>query len=218
MFEKWLGGRREQPGQSSAPEILGLALGGAFELDPLLLRILQPELLQPPAPRARRIAAVGRVELDADTELLRFYTEDDAYLQLVVDAPRSDSRVRDCKFWQFFDTRSVGSQKDWDELLHARISQPTYALEGHSYVRVWQDAGGESPAVAMTESTWTDGEAATATATDQFAMLYERVLPGERAEYLLVAGEETIKDHRAERVLVLSTGFDVTVAEILVVG
>ena len=44
MFSK-LFGKKDTNNKPKAPEIMGLYLGGSFELDPLKLRLIEPELM-----------------------------------------------------------------------------------------------------------------------------------------------------------------------------
>jgi hypothetical protein len=44
MFSK-LFGKKDTQKKPKAPEIMGLYLGGSFELDPLKLRLIEPELM-----------------------------------------------------------------------------------------------------------------------------------------------------------------------------
>jgi hypothetical protein len=68
----------------------------------------------------------------------------------------------------------------------------------------------------MTEITYEqDGDTSN---TDQFIMLYERDLGNDNVEALLVAGEEKIIDNNHDRCLVISTGFDLSPADITING
>lgn len=215
MFSK-LFGKKSSEVKPKAPEIMGLYLGGSFELDPLKLRLLQPELIIEGAASQHLIQAVGEVNLDTGGKILRFYTDDDAYLQVILDGGDDENHITDVKLWYFYETKTVGSDAQWQQLLKQGISQPTYALENYQYNRVWDAVGEESPPVAMTEKTFElDGDVSE---TDQFVMLYERPLNGDIVETLLVTGEEKLLNNNFDRCLVTSTGFDVEPADITING
>ncbi|RDV29252.1 DUF2491 family protein [Alteromonas aestuariivivens] len=215
MFSK-LFGKSKKPSGPKAPEVMGLYLGGSFELDDLKLRLLEPELTISQAARSQLIQAVGQAPLDTGGTLLRFYTDDDAFLQVVLDGGLSENHITDVKLWHFYETKTIGSDAQWKECLASLISQPTYQLEGHTYTRVWNAVGNDSPPVAVTETTYEeDGDIST---TDQFMMLYERPVSGDRTESLLIAGEEKIVGNNADRCLVISTGFDIQPADITING
>lgn len=214
MFSKLFG--KKTPTKPKAPEIMGLYLGGSFELDDLKLSLLEKELTIEGAARSQIIQAVGKAPLDSGGELLRFYTDDDAFLQVVLDGGNTESHVSDVKLWHFYDTQTIGSDTQWRECLDKQISQPTYELNGHTFTRVWDAVGEVSPPVAVTETTYEeDGDVST---TDQFMMLYERPLENDRTESLLIVGEEKIIGNNADRCLVISTGFDIQPADIRING
>jgi len=218
MFSKLFGSKKtkEHESRPSSPEIMGLYLGGSFELDPLKLKLIEPQLKIKNAATKHLIQAVGKIALDTGGQMFRFYTDDDAFLQVVTDGGESESHITDVKLWYFYDTLTVGTQAQWSELLENGISQATYTLDSDVYDRVWNAIGEESPPVAMTETTYEeDGDIST---TDQFIMLYERELGNDSVEALLVAGEEKIVNNNHDRCLVVSTGFDISPTDITING
>lgn len=216
MFDKLFGKKKPEVSTPQAPEIIGLRLGGAFELEPLKLKLMEPNLVVQGIAPTQLIQAVGEVKLDEASWLLRFYTDDDAFLQALLTGGRTENHLSDVKLWHFYDTQSIGSDADWQMLLEQRISQQSINLEGQTYTRVWQGAGEASPPVAMSETTYTDSGATES--TDQFAMLYQRELGDELYEYVLQAAEEKLIDGRLDRCLVVSTGFDLNPADLTIIG
>jgi hypothetical protein len=218
MFSKLFGRKNKAPqiSRPASPEIMGLYLGGSFELDPLKLKLIEPQLKISGAASKHLIQAVGKVVLDTGGTMFRFYTDDDAFLQVVTDGGETENHITDVKLWYFYDTKTVGSQSQWTELINHGISQAEYSLDGDQYQRVWDAVGEQSPPVAMTERTFEeDGDTST---TDQFVMLYERALGDDNVEALLVCGEEKIIDNNHDRCLVISTGFDLSPADITING
>lgn len=216
MFGKWFKKKSNTPSGPKAPEIMGLYLGGSFELDGLKLSLLEPELTIEGAARSHLIQAAGEAPLDSGGTLLRFYTDDDAFLQVVTDGGLTESHITDVKLWYFYSTQTIGSEAQWKACLKDVVSQPTYTLDGEAFYRVWDAVGEESPPVAVTETTFEeDGDVSK---TDQFMMLYEREIDGGRTESLLVVAEEKIVGSNIDRCLVVSTGFDVQPADITING
>lgn len=214
MFSKLF--KKREPQKPKTPEIMGLYLGGSFELDDLKLSLLEPSLVIDGAARSHLIQAVGEAPLDTGGTLMRFYTDDDAFLQVVLDGGLSENNITDVKLWHFYNTKTIGSQAQWDKCVNNLISQPTYDLEGNTYTRVWEAIGEVSPPVAVTETTYEeDGDISK---TDQFMMLYERELENDRVESLLVVGEEKQVGNNLDRCLVISTGFDIQPADITING
>jgi hypothetical protein len=217
MFSKLFGKKEKDTSHKpKAPEIMGLYLGGSFELDALKLKLLEPKLKINGASSQHLIQAVGKVALDTGGSMFRFYTDDDAFLQVVTDGGETENHITDVKLWYFYETVTVGSEAQWQELLNNDISQPTYELDGSTYERVWEAVGEVSPPVAMTETTYElDGDTST---TDQFIMLYDRAIDEDEMEAVLVSGEEKIVGHNNDRCLIISTGFDLTPSDIKING
>ncbi|WJG08441.1 YjfK family protein [Aliiglaciecola sp. LCG003] len=215
MFSK-LFGKKDTNTKPKAPEIMGLYLGGSFELDDLNLKLIEPLLTIDGAARQHIIQAVGEAHLDTGGKILRFYTDDDAFLQVVLDGGETESHITDVKLWYFYETKTVGSKQQWDQLINEQVSTPLYTLAGNTFNRVWDAIGDESPPVAMTEKTYElDGDVSE---TDQFVMLYEREINAQQSETLLVSAEEKIINNNHDRCLVISTGFDVLPADIKING
>jgi hypothetical protein len=214
VFSKWF--KKDAPPPVTAPQIMGLYLGGSFELDELKLRLLTPELcIDNPASR-HLIQAVGEAHLDSGGKILRFYTDDDAFLQVVLDGGDTESHITDVKLWYFYETKTIGNDSQWNSTISQTISQPSYSLDDFTFTRVWNAVGEASPPVAVTEKTFEeDGDTSE---TDQFMMLYERPLENHRTESLLVVGEEKIVGNNADRCLVVSTGFDLQPSDIRING
>lgn len=216
MFRKLFGRKPAVSAAPKPPEIMGLYLGGSFELDALKLKVLTPDLIIASCASSQLIQAVGHAQLDSGGDLLRFYTDDDGFLQVVTDGGLTENHITDVKLWHFYDTKTIGNDAQWNECLNSLISQPTYEIEGKTFTRVWDAVGDSSPPVAVTEKTYEeDGDVST---TDQFMMLYERPLDDERFESLLVVGEEKIINNNKDRCLVISTGFDVLPTDIQING
>ncbi|WP_416308704.1 YjfK family protein [Neptunicella sp. SCSIO 80796] len=215
MFSKWFG-QKDSEDKVKAPEIMGLYLGGSFEIDPLRLRLLQPDLIIENAASQQLIQAVGEVELDTGGKILRFYTDDDAFVQVVLDGGDTENHITDVKLWYFYNTQTVGSDNQWQQLLKDGISSPTYELAQQQFKRVWDAVGDTSPPVAMTEKTHEeDGDISE---TDQFVMLYERPINSDEFEFLMVSGEEKQVGNNLDRCLVISTGFNLQPADIRING
>lgn len=210
----------------STPEIIGLRLGGAFELDPLRLRLLEPELIVENVAKTQFIEAVGQIRLDTNSTVLRFYTDDEGYLEVLLEGGMQEQHIADVKLWYFYDTQGIAGQSEWDHALKHVISRSSVVLEDIEFRRVWGGVSDTSPPVAMTETTWTSQGGRSQ--TDQFVMLYERTAGtgsgSEITEYCRLIGEEklaagTLADgDRLDHCLVTSTGFDIRSTDIQIIG
>ena len=216
MFSKLFGNKQKNNPRSAAPSIMGLRLGGSFEIDPLLLRLTIDDLVIDGCASTQIIKSAGIVDLDG-TWIFRFYTDDDAFLQVVAEGGKADEHVVDVKLFHFYDTQDISSQAIWDQLLNEKIGAATYGLEGYTYSRVWTSAGDYHNPVHMAEKTYDDdGEFSV---TDQFTMLFERPITGGQTESLLLAAEEKEEESgNLSRCFVLSTGITLTPAQLTIHG
>lgn len=197
--------------QAIAPEVLGLRLGGAIELDDLKFRLMEPFLTIEKACRTQIIKAVGEVTLDPLTRLLRFYTDDDGYIQ-VLQSGRGDADVTEVKLFYFYQSTPIDTDSAWNDWLNNKIVQPSWDLNGVVFEKVWEN----THPVAMTEKTWDeDGSIST---TDQFVMIYERQAGENMFESLLISGEEIMVDGRPEHAIVYSTGIALSATDFTVAG
>ncbi|MCG7496403.1 YjfK family protein [Vibrio sp. Of7-15] len=211
MFDWFKKKEPTEPSKPQSPEVLGLRLGGAFELDDLKLKIIEPSLIIEGAARTHLIKAVGEVQLDSQSRLIRYYTDDDGYIQILQQG-NTDADVVEVKLWYFYETKPVDTQEQWDQWINHDIVQSKWELEGHQFNKVWENI----KPVPMTETTWDqDGNTSI---TDQFVMIYDREADTNLYESLLVCGEEVIENNRAERCIVLSTGIDLSPTDFKLMG
>ncbi len=215
MFGRWFE-KRKEPQQNPAPQIMGLGLGSSFELDPLWLRITEPLLQTDGIAPTQIIQAVGKVDWD-DTQIYRFYTDDEAWLQVVATGEQ-ESDVVDVSLFHYFDTRDVASEQQWKELLNERIGAPSYQLNDRIYERVWTSEGSYHMPVHMRERTY-QADKTFPSETDQFTMLFQRVLnDAGDVELLFVSAEEVQVNNNLERCLVLSTGVKLSPTQLTIHG
>ncbi|MBV1787412.1 YjfK family protein [Marinobacterium sp. D7] len=216
MFSSWFGRKKETPKPPPAPpEILGFRLGGAVELNALKLSLLDDRLITDNIAKTQLIQAVGVVELDESSTILRYYTDDEAFFQVMLTGGMREEHITDVKLFHFHSTLSIAGQRDWEGTLNKRVSLPRYDLEGKTFNRVWETVG-DNPPLAITEQTTTEDNAQSR--TDQFMMLYELDLDGDLYEFLLVSAEEKLIDNRFDRCLVISTGINLGMTDFEVIG
>lgn len=207
--------RQDATPKVKVPTILGLRIGCSFELDALMLKLLNEALVTDHIAPTQLIQAVGLVDLDG-TWIYRFYTDDEAFLQVVANG-QNDEDVVDVKLFHFYDTLDIGSETRWYRLLDEEIGQPTYELENHTYERVWTSVDSYHPPVAMQETTYTDTESLPSQ-TDQFTMLFERQIGDGNTESLLLSAEETLDGQHLSHCLVISTGITLSSAQLTIHG
>lgn len=197
------------------PAVMGLCVGSSFDLDKLSFQLILKELVISDVADTQLIQAAGEVDLDGTT-LFRFYTDDEAWLQVVCEGGDDEEHIVDVTLFHYYDTLQVNAS-EWDDLLNHKMGGPTYELEGHTYHRVWTSASAYHPPVAMQEETYDDSNEVNE--TDQFVMLFERELSDGSFEQLYLSAEESLNDNnQLERCLVISTGVKLSPTQIRVNG
>ncbi|EQC01214.1 YjfK family protein [Photorhabdus temperata] len=195
------------------PEVLGLRIGGALEIDPLILKLIESDLTIENAASTQLICSVGVVDLGDNVRLVRYYTDDEGYLQ-VLQENESDDGVKEVSLWYFYETRPIDAQTQWDALIKSGIVTPNgqYDLDGTKFSRLWDN----TKPVVVTEKTYHKN--GTITETDQFMMVYTRQVSDNRTEELLIAGEEKIVGNNLDRLMVKSTGIQLNQTDFKVVA
>jgi hypothetical protein len=180
------------------------------------MKLTEGELVTRGAASTHIIEAAGIVDLDG-TWIYRFYTDDDAFLQVVARGGQSEEHVIDVKLFHFYDTLDVSSQTNWDRLLKEEIGASVYELAGYTYERVWTTAGNYHNPVHMAEKTY--DEDGGFSVTDQFTMLFERPISNGNTESLFLSAEEKVEESgNLSRCLVQSTGITLTAAQLTIFG
>lgn len=205
----------EQKSSINKPEIMGLCVGSSFDLDKLSFQLILGELVISDVAKTQLIQAAGKVELGSTT-LLRFYTDDEAWLQVVCEGEVTEENIVDVTLFHYFDTLHV-SKSEWDELLNHKLGVKEYHFEGNPYQRVWTSVNEYHPPVAMQEATFDDTDEISH--TDQFVMLFERELSDGSFEQLYLSCEEVLNERdQLEQSLVISTGVKLSPTQITVNG
>jgi len=215
MLGSFFKNKQDKNPLAHTPSVMGLRLGGSFEIDPLLMKMTESHLIIEGAATSYIIKAAGIAELDG-TFIFRFYTDDDAFIQVITEGGKSEEHVVDVKLFHFYDTQDVASQAVWDDLLYKKIGKESYALEGYNFQRVWTSTSDYHNPVYVQEKTYdADGDASV---TDQFIMLFERPIGDGHTESLFLSAEETEENGNLTRCLVLSTGITLTPSQLTVHG
>lgn len=183
-----------------APELFeGLRLDGRVRVRLASLAAYSDTLFAWDSDSYRHIAAVGHVDLGQGSHLVRFYLDNDTWIQANVE----HQQILEYKLFDFYRVAHL-SDVEFDQLINAgdkKTDQPgaqTLTLEATdgsarrpSYQRVWGDAASLwSPPVVLEEEVTTTERIVPRHVTHH-AMLYERPIEGsERMEYVLVSAED----------------------------
>lgn len=198
----------------------GLRLDGRVKIALAELSAFPDTLFSWSSEPYHHVAAVGHVDLGQGAHLVRFYLDNDTWLQANVE----NQQVVEYKLFDFyrvthlsdveFDTLINADDKKAGELGAQSITVEATDTSGREcqYQRVWGDeASLWSPPVLLEEQVMTTESVMTRSVTHH-AMLYERQIEGsERMEYVLLNAEN---DGEGGFMLVQNLGVDVTSVDI----
>lgn len=204
----------------SQEDLEGLRLDGRVNIKLIGLRAHQDALFRWDDDAYHHIAAVGHVDLGQGAHLVRFYLDNDTWLQANIE----HGQVLEYKLFDFYRVAHL-SDAEFDDVVNGETKQPdgigvqTIALASTddeprtcSYERAW--GNGESlwsPPVIFEEQVMTT-ESIVARTVIHHAMLYERTIQDtERMEYLLLSAEN---DGEGGYMLVQNIGVDVASVDI----
>lgn len=208
------------PMNVSQEDLEGLRLDGRVNIKLIGLRAHQDALFRWDDDAYHHIAAVGHVDLGQGTHLVRFYLDNDTWLQANIE----HGQVLEYKLFDFYRVAHL-SDTEFDGVINGDDKQPnslgaqTIALTSTTdearectYQRVWGNGDSLwSPAVVFEEQVMST-ESMSARGVTHHAMLYERTIQDtERMEYLLVSAES---DGEGSFMLVHNVGVDVASIDI----
>lgn len=198
------------------PAIMGLTVGTSFDIDTLGFSLIMDKLTIESMAKTQLITAAGKAEMDGNT-VFRFYTDDEAWLQVVCEGGEAEEHIIDVKLFHYFDTQSVDNTKSWDQLLHTQIGVSERVINGSRFNRVWSSIGDYAMPIHLAETTFDDSDEPSK--TDQFTMLFEREVDEDTMEFLFLSAEERENENgQLDRCFVISTGLNISPAQITING
>ena len=191
------------------PTPLGLRIGAAVDVDTLPLRMHADDLRVDLPEETILIAAQGYIELGDDTFAHRYYSADDAMIQVLTVAGVEDHHVKEMTLYVPFKSYYPDGASAWSQWIGraGKLGAPTFTLEDSTtFDRVWFDGTeGQAEPVAFTESVYEDPESDDHSKIFHQVMLYGRNLDdGKKNEYLLVSAES----YEAQKTIELMVGVD----------
>lgn len=204
----------------SQEDLEGLRLDGRVNIKLIGLRAHPDALFRWNDDDYHHIAAVGHVDLGQGAHLVRFYLDNDTWLQANIE----NGQVLEYKLFDFYRVAHL-SDAEFDNLINGEDKQPdsigaqtvsltstTEEARSCTYQRVWGDGDSLwSPPVVFEEQVMTT-ESVSARHVTHHAMLYERTIEAaERMEYLLLSAES---DGEGSFMVVHNVGVDVASVDI----
>lgn len=219
-FLKKIFGQSEPPAtQDNSPSVMGLRLGGSFELDPLMLKLNNEALTTDSCSSTHIIEAAGKCKAEGETNVYRFYTDDEAWLEVTATSGTEEENVTDVKLYHFYESQEVADDRDWDDLLENVIGAEQFELNGSVFTRSWGAVGDRHRPVHLNESTFLKTTALPSSNTDVFIMLYERETANGPTEYLMLSAEEQrMENGDLGRHFITSTGVGISPTQLTING
>ena len=197
MFSKWFKKEEAAP-KPTLPSPYNLRLKAAVDIDPIPFSMIKDKIHFALPAVTQIVEAQGKIDLGGGAYLSRYYTSDDAFIQINTTGGFEEQHVDDIKLFVFEDTITPATQAEWEVWTgkDSKIGDPTYLFNDTEYTRVWmaQSEGSIVP-VEFEEEVANLIENESPYTVVHLAMLYERLIPEiERYEYLLISAEHTLDD------------------------
>lgn len=189
----WFGRRGDDKPLPKELGPLGVAIGGALEMDFLSLEadaIGGTPAMPLPISGPFIVAGYGEATLDATSVLSRYYDEEHRMVQVLSANAQPGDAIEDISFYWPWDSVVPSGHGEWNRWTGANgmIGQPTYDADGILYTRFWGEGPERAELVQFTEKV-EDGEALRS--IHQTCMLYYRPL-GSTREMLLINVERDL--------------------------
>ena len=212
---------RGLPAGMTPDDFNGLRLGGMVSLNMLSLKAFDSLNFDASwSGTSQEIAAVGLVELGQGEQLVRFYLENDTWIQASV----ANANVFEYKLFDFLSSEHV-SNLEFDDLINKpenetranRLGQRSFHLPGSDsienelkhYQRVWGAEGSDWSAPVVLDERVSRANNTGLSQVTHHCMLYERHdQTTERFEYILLSAEADEQEGSYQ--LVTSLGIDIS--------
>jgi hypothetical protein len=187
MIRSWFGGGRKEPQLPVERGPLRCSISGALEIDTLGLQALlaagEPAM-GAPLGGSFIVSAIGTAQLDASSELTRYYDDEHRMIQVMAAPGGGEDTIIDVSLYAPWDSVVPGGASEWARWTGPRglIGAPQYDADGILFSRYWGSGTDHADLVEFVE-TVDDGEASRQ--IHQRCMLYSRPV-GAGEEMLLL--------------------------------
>ena len=197
-FFQRLFGKDNKPAIARGP--LGLHLNSGFTLDTLAFRLLEDELLIALPGEEFTVAAVSRIDLGGGSQIFRYYTSGDEFLQINTTGGEDIDDIDDIKLFVY----AMGAMTlNWQEKRWQRFFNS-------------EEPGNIEP-VYMLEKVENQNHAKWE--VHNFTMGYQRQVTEDTYEYLLLNGEESFNDlGEPEWLFSRALGVDIPLTSLHIIG
>ncbi|EHG7582611.1 MULTISPECIES: YjfK family protein [Citrobacter] len=210
--------RRSAP-QAPVRGPLGLHLNAGFTLDTLAFRLLEASLLVELPGEEYTVAAVSHIDLGGGSQIFRYYTSGDEFLQINTTGGTGVEDIDDIKLFVYQTCDGISQEAHWRAAISpVAIGTPTLTWQAQRWQRFFnrEEPGNIAP-IFMLEKVENQQQAKWD--IHNFSMGYQRQITDDTWEYLLLNGEETF-DERGEPEWVFSRalGVDIPLTSLNIIG
>ncbi|EMX7398655.1 YjfK family protein, partial [Escherichia coli] len=117
-FFQRLFGKGNKPAIARGP--LGLHLNSGFTLDTLAFRLLEDELLIALPGEEFTVAAVSHIDLGGGSQIFRYYTSGDEFLQINTTGGEDIDDIDDIKLFVYEESYGISKESHWREAINAK--------------------------------------------------------------------------------------------------
>ncbi len=100
---------------------LGLHLNSGFTLDTLAFRLLEDELLIALPGEEFTVAAVSHIDLGGGSQIFRYYTSGDEFLQINTTGGEDIDDIDDIKLFVYEESYGISKESHWREAINAKV-------------------------------------------------------------------------------------------------
>lgn len=118
VFQR-LFGKDNKPAIARGP--LGLHLNSGFTLDTLAFRLLEDELLIALPGEEFTVAAVSHIDLGGGSQIFRYYTSGDEFLQINTTGGEDIDDIDDIKLFVYEESYGISKESHWREAINAKV-------------------------------------------------------------------------------------------------
>lgn len=117
-FFQRLFGKDNKPAIARGP--LGLHLNSGFTLDTLAFRLLEDALLIELPGEEYTVAAVSCIDLGGGSQIFRYYTSGDEFLQINTTGGEDIDDIDDIKLFVYEESYGISKESHWREAINAK--------------------------------------------------------------------------------------------------
>ncbi|EGO0797254.1 YjfK family protein [Salmonella enterica] len=216
FFQRLLG-KTSAPAPIRGP--LGLHLNAGFTLDTLAFRLLESSLLVALPGEKYTVAAASRIDLGGGSQIFRYYTSGDEFLQINTTGGTDVDDIDDIKLFVYEESFGINEERHWrSAIAPAAIGPMTLNWQERRWQRFFnhEEPGNIEP-VYMLEKV--ENQQAEKWDVHNFTMGFQRQVTDDAWECLLLNGEESFNERgEPEWVFSRALGVDIPLTSLTVIG